>query len=341
MSRLVRAFPILLVLAAAQPALAQGAWPVTHKWSDAARPNDPTSGSYAYEYAASALATAEKAVATGEKNDCSKFALSVLARYAQANGLEVHFTHPDPKNPSTNINTSSTDAQFKTPADFQAFYQNWINAKMIATLNTFPITYDEWRAGDVVMMRWNQLGDANPFPGRDVWHTFFVGDPDKLLFYGNIDGEESAHPTLLPITATASSSDLSDIHGAAVYQGSPRRWNMLEGAIVAPATPLTGVPHPLAPETGSVTASRLNLRAAPSAQGGIVGVATKGQTLSVEGVAPGNWVRVRLADGSVAYAMGTYLSIKTGNPAFPVDGFDPTPPAPPATPGITGALGNP
>ena len=55
------------------------------------------------------------------------------------------------------------------------------SASFFITLNTSPISYSQWKGGDVVMMRWNQLGDQNPFPGRDVWHTYWVGDPGKLI----------------------------------------------------------------------------------------------------------------------------------------------------------------
>src|SRR5580658_4150078 len=141
---------VLVVLALESSAFA-AAWPVTHKWSDTARPTDPTSGSFGYEYGREAVAIASSMTAAGERWDCSKFAMSVLVRYAQKHGLEVVFTLPDPQNGGKVGNVSSNDPRFNSFDDFVKFYSNWIDAQMVAQLNTYPITYDDWRSGDVVM----------------------------------------------------------------------------------------------------------------------------------------------------------------------------------------------
>jgi hypothetical protein len=326
----------LLFVFVIQSSAFAAAWPVTHKWSDTARPGDPTSGSFGWEYGREAVAIASSMTAAGERWDCSKFAMSVLVRYAQKHGLEVVFTCPDPNNHWAVSNVSSNDPRFNSFQDFVKFYSSWINAEMVATLNTYPITYDDWRSGDVVMMRWNQLGDANPFPGRDVWHTYFLGEPDKLIFYGNIDGEDGPNPTPLPITATAESSTLQEVRtSAAVYGASPRRWNILKDAVIPPATPIQNAPSVLAPKNATVTADKLNVRATPSTHGQVIGQLSSGDVVSFEGNTPdGQWDRVRLKSGDVAYVSASFVQLGDAKVGFSYES-DPAP-----TPGFDGAMGN-
>jgi len=342
---------VVAQLALTAPVLADGAWPVTHKWSDKARPDDPTSGSFAYEYEAASIAIAGSIMLAGERGDCSKFAMTVVVRYAQANGLEVVFTCPDPGNHWAVGNVSSSDPRFHSAADFDLFYKSWIDAKMLATLNTFAISYDDWRSGDLVLMSWIQLGDQDPFLDaqgnlEDIWHTYFTGVPGRLLFYGNEVGPDDAPA---PITATSESFRLDEAQGrgptgAAVYQGSPRRWNMFDGAVTPPDQPLSNVPSPLAPQEATVRAGTLNLRATPSSQGAVLSQVQAGDQLPVEGETPDGWWRVRLADGSVAYVSARYVGVAPVAPPFTIaggDGPDTRFDAPAATTGLTGAIAGP
>lgn len=331
-------FAVVGLLLSASSAFA-GAWPVTHKWSDKARPNDPTSGSFAYEYGRESIAAASSMTKAGVAYDCADFAITVLVEYAAKNGLEVVWTMPDPAKNGAVGQVSSTEARFHSPAQFANWSRGWINAKMVATMNTSPISYSDWRAGDVVMMRWNQLGDENPFPGRDVWHTYFTGDPEKLLLYGNIDGEEGPNPTPLAIVATADSYRLQEIHGPAVYGGSPRRWNVLKDSVIPPSKPLQDVPAVLAPKDAQVNASSLNVRDLPGVHSKIIGVLHKGDKVTFEGRTSDGWSRIRRADGSIAYVSSQYVTIVDGKLAFPVEGLETAFTPPSTTSGLNGALG--
>jgi hypothetical protein len=334
----------------ARPAAAAG-WPVTHKWSDQARPNDPTSGSFAYEYQAASVADAARMTKAGTAYDCADFAITVLCDFASKNGLEIVWTMPDPDNHGKVGQVSSTEARFTSPAQFARWSRGNINAMMVATMNTNPVSYSDWRAGDVVMMRWNQLGVNNPFYPRDVWHTYFTGIPGKLLFYGDEIGEDN-HPA--PIAATKEGARIDEVQGhgedgPAVYGHSPRRWKMIDGNIVPPQTPLASSTSIDAPEHGKVTATALNLRSGPSTSNNVLAVAHAGDTLTVEGQTDDGWLRVRRADGSIAYAKADYATVASAKPDYTIatDNVTPTPLAQPvdAAPeqprtGITDALGN-
>jgi hypothetical protein len=297
-----------------------GGWPVTHRWNEIARPGDPTSGSYAYEYQREAVAMATSMTASGTALDCADMAITILAQYAAKNGLEVVWTMPDPAKNGKVGKVSSTEARFTGPAQFARWSRNWINAQMVATLNTSPVSQTDARGGDVVMMRWNQLGTSNPFPGRDVWHTYFLGDPGKLIFYGNIEGEDGPNPTPLAIVATSQRFRIEDtLTSPAIYGGTPRRWNLLKDAIVPPATPLAEVPTFLAPKDAKVTASALNVRSLPSTHSKVLAVVKKDEKLSFEGKTPdGQWLRVRRADGSIAYVSAQFAALEDGKRSFRV-----------------------
>ena len=64
----------------ARPVHAQ-AWPIRHQWRDKARPGDPTSGSFAYEFAGEAVAAAGSMTAAGDavKYDCADLAITAVA----------------------------------------------------------------------------------------------------------------------------------------------------------------------------------------------------------------------------------------------------------------------
>ncbi|MEZ0227435.1 MAG: SH3 domain-containing protein [Planctomycetota bacterium] len=316
-------------------------WPVTHRWNEKARPNDPSSGSFAYEYQREAVAMATSMTASGTALDCADMAITILAQFAAKNGLEVVWTMPDPARNGQVGKVSSTEARFTSPAQFARWSRNWINAQMVATLNTSPVSQAQARGGDVVMMRWNQLGVNNPFPGRDVWHTYFLGDPGKLIFYGNIEGEDGPNPTPLAIVATSQRFRIEDtLTSPAIYGTTPRRWNLIKDAIVPPAAPLVEVPTFLAPKDAKVTATALNVRSLPSTHSTVLALAKNGESLRVEGkTADGQWVRVRRADGSIAYVSAQFVTIGDGPRGFHVS-EDWTPPSTPSTTtGINGVLG--
>jgi hypothetical protein len=332
------------LVASALPAFA-GAWPVTHKWSDKARPGDPTSGSFAYEYESASIAIAGSILVAGERWDCSKFAMSVLARYAHENGLEVIFTCPDPENHWQMTPVSSTDARFHSFDDFVEFYKTRVNAKMLAELNTYPVSYDEWRSGDLVLMSWLQLGDQDPFTDddgnpQDIWHTYFTGVPGKLLFYGNEIGADNAPA---PITASSEQFRLDEAEGKgatgpAVYQGSPRRWNIFQDAVIPPDQALTKVPTPFKPAQATVRVANLNVRGLPTTQGTALSQVHAGDKLSVEGETQDGWWRVRLADESVAYVNGRYVTVASVAPAYSIVGGDGPDHRFDTTSGLTGAV---
>src|SRR5581483_3855547 len=135
------------------------------------------------EYAAASAADAGNMTKAGTAYDCADFAITVLCDYAAKNGLEIVWTMPDPGNHGKVGPVSSTEKRFTSPAQFAKWSRDNINAMMVGEMNTVPVSYEYWRGGDVVIMRWTQLGTDNSFYPRDVWHTFFTGIPGKLLFY--------------------------------------------------------------------------------------------------------------------------------------------------------------
>jgi hypothetical protein len=120
--------------------------------------------------------------------------------------------------------------------------------------------------------------------------------------------------------------------GVEVYEQLPRRWNILKDAMIPPETAPAGVPSVLEPERATVKASALNVRATPSATGKVLRTVARNTILAVEGRAPGNWVRVRLADGTVAYVSGDYVTTARVETDFPVSKDW----VPPVTTGLVG-----
>jgi hypothetical protein len=325
----------LLLCALPAQAWAQ-AWPVTHRWHEKARPGDPTSGSYAYEYARESVAAAASMTAANTKLDCADMAITILCEYAAKNGLEVVWTMPDPANNGAVGRVSSSDGRFTSAPRFAKWSRDWINARMVATLNTSPVTHDEARSGDMYLMKWSQLGANDPFPGRDVWHTFLCGEPGALIFYGNIsDG------TPLPITATATRGRLDEVRtSAAVYGASPRRWKLFDGNVIPPSSPLLDAPSILARKEATVNADALNVRALPSTHSQVVGKLRRGERVAFEGRTADGWVRVRRADGSIAYVSSQFVSIVDAPRGFHVqEDWVPPPVTATTTTGFMGALG--
>lgn len=283
------------------PEVYDGAWTVTRTWSDwAAGPNDRSRGSFAYAYRAWAQARAARHVVDQTRLDCADLSIDMICEYAATHGLPLEwrvFYAPEKKF----VAVKNTDRQFDTPAQFSAWSKHFLGAMNLAD-NTVPITYAQWAGGDMVLMDWNQSPEEPNFPGRTVWHTFLVGVPDQLIYYGNIDGGQP-----LPVVSTDSPSRLDMVRTSPDRHGhSPRRFRFMAGAVKPPEAN----PTPTAGEV-VVTASALNLRAGASSSAAVLATARRNDRLPVL-ARQGLWVKVRLADGRQAWGHSAYLRPATG-----------------------------
>lgn len=291
----------LLTLAA--PALAQdpefrgapihdGAWGVTRSWSDpAAGPHDRSRGSFAYAYREWALERAREHERTGTALDCADLSIDMIIEYAATNGLPIEWRVYYPPERRFVV-VKNTDAQFDTVADFSRWSKHFLGAINLAD-NTVPIGYDEWAGGDMVLMNWNQSEEEPNFPGRVVWHTYLIGVPDALIFYGNIDAG-----TPLPVVSTDASYTLERVREHPDrYGASPRRFAFMARAVRPPEVRVDEV---------VVRATSLNLREGPGTENPIVTRARSGERLAVL-ERQGLWVKVRLADGREVWGHGAYL----------------------------------
>ncbi len=269
-----------------------GAWDVEHDWAEPIS-SEPDAPSYAEAYADYVLENADSWVGRRDlKRDCADFSISLLITYASDNGLpvplRVYFSSL-----RRFISVSSEDAGWRSAAHFDDWARWHLGAMNLAD-NTVPVTYETWRAGDMVLMDWNQTESSPNFPGRVVWHTYLVGEPGETAYYGNLSGGQ---PT--PIAKLTSVSQIRgrliehpDRHGL-----SPRRWRFLNVERRAP-TPepdegdLTG--------TGRVDASRLNVRAGPGTGNAILDVLDRGDEVRVTG-RDGDWLAIVLDDGRPAW----------------------------------------
>lgn len=276
------------------PEVHDGAWRVTRAWSDPVG-GDPTKGSYAWAYRHWAKQRAEAHVAAATRLDCADLSIDLVCEYAALNGLPVKWRvwyAPDRKF----VTISATDRQFGSAAQFST-WSKWFLGAMNLADNTDAIGYEEWAGGDMVLMNWNQSPVEPNFPGRQVWHTYLVGVPDALIFYGNIDGGAP-----LPVTSTDGASTLDRVRTSPDRHGlSPRRFAFLRGAVRAPEAAPTSV--------AVVGAPTLNLRGAASTTAPILARARAGDRLPVLG-RQGLWVKVRLPDGRTAYAHSAYLRVE-------------------------------
>lgn len=306
------------------PEVHAGAWEVTQSWSDsAAGPDDRSRGSWAYAYREWARSRADQHVADGTRLDCADLSIDLLCEYAALHGLPVTWRvwyAPE----SRFVSVSNKDRQFDSPAAF-ALWSRWYLGAMNLADNTYPIGYDEWAAGDMVLMDWNQSDVEPNFEGRTVWHTFLVGVPDQLLYYGNI-----TNGMPLPVSATSSPSRLEmvrshpDRHGA-----SPRRYRLFRGATWGPE---------VRSDAAVIRPPVLNLRAGPGTEHEVVARGEAGQRFALL-AREGDWAKLRLADGREVWAYAAFLRLEEGwvpapppaEPAPPVEPA-PAPPAPPAEP---------
>ncbi|MDC3378851.1 SH3 domain-containing protein [Planctomycetota bacterium] len=281
------------------PAVHDGAWETTKKWADpAAGPNDPSQGSFAYAYREWARERADQHVEDRTRLDCADLSINLIIEYAAINGLPLSwrvFNAPERRFEQwTNENK-----QFDSPEAFTEWSQWYLGAMNLAD-NTYAIKYEEWAGGDMVLMDWNQSPESPNFEGRTVWHTYLVGVPGELIYYGNINDGQA-----LAVISTTGQSTLDrvtthpDRHGL-----SPRRFSWFKGAVWEPREP---DPEPTTKTVAEVTrASRLNLRSGPGTDHERVGQARRGDVFDVVGE-QGVWRQLRQADGSLVWAHGYYM----------------------------------
>lgn len=300
------------------PAIHDGAWDVTRAWSDpAAGPNDRSRGSFAYAYREWALERARQHERDRTALDCADLSIDMICEYAATNGLPIEWRVYYPPERRFVV-VRNTDAQFDTPADFSRWSKHFLGAINLAD-NTVPITYDEWTGGDMVLMNWNQSEVEPNFPGRVVWHTYLIGVPDGLIFYGNIDAG-----TPLPVVSTDAAYTLERVREHPDrYGASPRRFAFMARAVRPPEVRVDEV---------VVRATSLNLREGPATSSAIVTRARTGERLAVL-ERQGLWVKVRLADGREAWGHGAYLRGEVRWAPAPVVGA-----SAPVTTGLAAAL---
>lgn len=312
------------------PEVHAGAWQNEHAWNDsAAGPDDRSRGSYAYAYREWALRRAQEHVDAATRFDCADLSIDLLCEYAALNRLPLSWrVYYAPEHRFVTV--KNTDRQFASPAQF-ADWSRWFMGAMNLADNTDAISYEEWAAGDMVLMNWNQSDVEPNFPGRTVWHTYLIGVPDQMLFYGNIDGGVP-----LPVTTTTSPVRLDwvrthpDRHGS-----SPRRFMLFRGAVWAPQVK-TG-------EEVVVLASALNLRAGPGTQHAVLARGLAGERYPLLGT-DGLWMRLRLADGREVWAHRAFLRQETtwGPAPGPIEPPSEPPAEEPADPAVVASVpGNP
>jgi len=287
------------------PEVHSGAWATSKKWSDpVAGPRDFSQGSYAYAYQSWAKERADKYVTDRTRLDCADLSIALLCEYAALNKLPVvwrAFYPPERRF----VTVTNEDRQFDTPEAFRKWSQWFLGAMNLAD-NTDAITYDEWAGGDMLLMDWNQTDESPNFGDREVWHTYLIGEPDQVIYYGNISGGNA-----LPVTRVTSGSRMDMVRNHPDRYGhSPRRYRLFRNAVVAPRA---------APKQTAtvIRASRLNLRTAPRVgsdthlvdANGDRQRALRGEAFEVIG-RDGRWVQVRLADGREAWAHSYYLRVE-------------------------------
>lgn len=282
------------------PSAEAGAWPVRRGWNDRVQPANPDSPTYAEAFPAFARETAAAWVRDGVKLDCADFSISLLIAYGDRHGLPVSFKYWSAAL-ARHVTTASTEARFTSRAQYDRFIREAVNAQNL-TLNTRAIAYDEWATGDVVLMNWNQSAAEPNFPGRDVWHTFMIGDPGVSVFFGNLDDLNQP----LPIVETTEARRIEQITAHADRYGlSPRRynaltyragWNIPERAIEPRS------------ERGYVTASpAVNVRRGPGTGRHAFTTARRGTEVQVTGRWR-DWLRVRLPSGETGFVSAVYIS---------------------------------
>lgn len=280
------------------PPIHEGAWKVEAKWSDpAAGANDHSKGSFAYHYRVWAKQRSDKHVKDRTKLDCADLSIALLCEYAALNKLPLSWrVFHAPKRRFVTIHAS--DKQFASPEAFSRWSQWFLGAMNLAD-NTYAITYDEWAGGDMVLMDWNQSEESPNFGEREVWHTYLIGVPDKVIYYGNISNGNA-----LAVTRVTSGSRMKMVREHPDRHGySPRRFRLFKDALWPPRE---NPPRQVA-EVIRVS-SQLNLRKGPGTSHAVVKRAKRGQSFTVL-ERKGRWVRLELPGGETVWAHGFYLKI--------------------------------
>lgn len=249
-----------------------------------------------------AVARADRHAEERTKLDCADLSIALLCEYAAINKLPVSWRAYYP--PERRFVTfSNTDRQFKDAESFRLWSQHFLGAMNLAD-NTYAVTYDEWAGGDMVLMDWNQSEESPNFGEREVWHTYLIGKPDEVLYYGNISSGNA-----LAVTRVTGGSRMDMVRDHPDRHGySPRRYSLFRGKVWGPSTEQAEVIR---------VVRNLNLRSGPGTNHTRVGQAAKGQKLQVVG-RDGIWVKLARADGETVWAHGRYLRIRrVETPASP------------------------
>ncbi|RME83756.1 MAG: SH3 domain-containing protein [Planctomycetota bacterium] len=293
------------------PALlfAGGAWKVEHKWQEKMA-NGKTYVDGYHEYAQK---RAKELYEQGVKLDCADMAITIFVEYAHLQKLEAKFWFPAEKK-----TVSCKDKQF-TGKGFKYFLR-WskmmVGAQNLAD-NTYAVPIDASKPGDVVLFDWGQTPAYPNFPGRVVWHTYFIGSPGaKVIYYGNMDSNNNPYPVAM---ADDSVQDRIRNHPDR-YGSGARRWSIFIEKSQQPSDNGTTNPHEdPSPEiqpnvkelkgTGEIRARGLNIRKGPGIQYGKIKVLRKGAKVKITGKS-GKWYRLDLGNGVTGWAHGDYIDFK-------------------------------
>jgi hypothetical protein len=275
------------------PQIHDGAWKTENAWKDPAL-GDAANGSYAYHYRVWAEARADRHAEARTKLDCADLSIALVCEYAAINKLPLSWRVYYPAERRF-VTFSNTNRQFKDAESFRLWSQHFLGAMNLAD-NTDAITYDDWAGGDMILMDWNQ-SDASPnFGDEEVWHTYLIGKPDEVIYYGNISGGKA-----LAVTRVTGGSRMDMVRDHPDRYGlSPRRFRVFRGAIWGPSVEEAEVIR---------VARYLNLRSGPGTENSKIGRATKGQRFKVVG-RDGIWVKLANANGETLWAHGRYLRIR-------------------------------
>lgn len=324
-SRTLTALVGLLVLVCTQPALADpvfrgpevydGAWKTSNAWADpAAGPGDRSKGSFAFAYQAWAQERTDKYVEDRTLLDCADLSIALICEYAALNELPLSWRVYYPAERRF-VTFDNEHKQFESPEAFREWSQWFLGAMNLAD-NTYPVTYDTWAGGDMVLMDWNQSDEWPNFgDDREVWHTYLIGTPDEVIYYGNED--DNAQP--LAVTRVTGGSRMKMVRDHPDRYGlSPRRFRFFRGNVWAPVS-----------EAAQVTRVRnhLNLRSGPGTGHARIAKGLLGERFEVLG-REGQWVKLRLSDGREAWGHGYFLDVQRVTPA----------PATTESHGLSGAL---
>jgi hypothetical protein len=277
------------------PKIHDGAWTVSNDWGDpAAGPGDTSQGSFAWQYRLWSKERTDTYVEDRTKLDCADLSIALLCEYAAINNLPLSWRVYYPAERRF-ITFDNTDKQFESPEHFQEWSQWFLGAMNLAD-NTYAIDYETWAGGDMVLMDWNKTEEWPNFGDREVWHTYLIGVPDEVIYYGNED--DNLQPT--PVTRVTSGSRMQMVHDHPdIHEDSPRRFRLFRGNVWSPVAEQAEVIR---------VSTSLNLRAGPGTDQDKIGSALRGEVFTVVG-RDGVWRELLRADGSRAWAHGYFLRV--------------------------------